>query len=75
MQKEINFLTSNDVCPTCNQEITEEFKNQNVDQNNKKIDKLNDALIDIDSKLNGLNETLQKRTSIQKYQSSSKQNQ
>ena len=66
MQKEINFLTSNDVCPTCNQEITEEFKNQNVDQNNKKIDKLNDALIDIDSKLNGLNETLQKRTSIQK---------
>ena len=66
MQKEINFLTSNDVCPTCNQEITEEFKNQNVDQSNKKIDKLNDALIDIDSKLKGLNETLQKRTSIQK---------
>lgn len=66
MQKEINFLTSNDVCPTCNQEITEEFKNQNVDQNNKKINKLNDALIDIDSKLKGLNETLQKRTSIQK---------
>lgn len=66
MQKEINFLTSNDVCPTCNQEITEEFKNQNIDQNNKKIDKLNDALIDIDSKLKGLNETLQKRTSIQK---------
>ena len=66
MQKEINFLTSNDVCPTCNQEITEEFKNQNVDQNNKKIDKLNAALIDIDSKLNGLTETLQKRTSIQK---------
>ena len=66
MQKEINFLTSNDVCPTCNQEITEEFKNQNVDQNNKKIDKLNDALINIDSKLKGLNETLQKRTSIQK---------
>ena len=26
MESSIKFLTSNDVCPTCNQNITEEFK-------------------------------------------------
>ena len=66
MEKEIEFLTSNDICPTCSQEITQEFKTKNVNLNQEKINKLDFALTDIDSKQKDLTETLQKRTSIQK---------
>lgn len=66
LQKEINFLTTNDVCPTCNQDITEEFKNLNIDGNNKTINKLMDALVDIDSKEKNLTQTLNSRNTIQK---------
>ncbi len=66
LQKEINFLTSNDVCPTCNQDITEEFKKLNIDGNNTTIDKLMDALTDIDSKEKNLTQTLNSRNTIQK---------
>ena len=66
MENEIKFLTSNDVCPTCNQDITEEFKESNINQDKEKISKLDAALEDIGSKEKSLNETLHKRNLIQK---------
>jgi DNA repair exonuclease SbcCD ATPase subunit len=66
MENEIKFLTSNDVCPTCNQDITKEFKESNIDQDKEKINKLNTALEDIGSKEKSLNEILHKRNGIQK---------
>ncbi len=62
----IKFLTSNDVCPTCNQDITEEFKNHNITSGKEKISKLESALEDIDSKEKSLNDSLHQRNSIQK---------
>lgn len=66
MESSIKFLTSNDVCPTCNQDITEEFKNHNITSGKEKISKLESALEDIDSKEKSLNDSLHQRNAIQK---------
>ena len=66
MESTIKFLTSNDVCPTCNQEITEDFKNENIKVSNKKISKLEFALTDIETKEKTLSDNLSKRNSFQK---------
>lgn len=58
LQKEITFLTSHDSCPTCNQEIDEEFCKEIVNKNEKKITKLeagqtqlSDKLVDVQNQL------------------------
>lgn len=66
MESSIKFLTSNDVCPTCNQDITEDFKNHNITSGKDKISKLETALADIDLKEKSLSDTLNQRNSIQK---------
>ena len=66
MESSIKFLTSNDVCPTCNQDITEDFKNHNITSGKDKISKLETALTDIESKEKSLSDTLNQRNSIQK---------
>ena len=66
MESSIKFLTSNDVCPTCNQDITEEFKNYNITSGKEKISKLESALEDIDSKEKTLTDSLNQRNTIQK---------
>ena len=66
MESSIKFLTSNDVCPTCNQDITEEFKNYNITSGKEKISKLESALEDIDSKEKTLTDSLNQRNVIQK---------
>ena len=66
MESSIKFLTSNDVCPTCNQDITEEFKNHNITSGKEKITKLESALEDIDSKEKTLTDSLNQRNTIQK---------
>ena len=66
MESSIKFLTSNDVCPTCNQDITEEFKTSNINGGKDKISKLESALSDIEGKEKSLNDSLHKRNAIQK---------
>jgi|TARA_B100000073_G_scaffold46481_1_gene34426 DNA repair exonuclease SbcCD ATPase subunit len=66
MESSIKFLTSNDVCPTCNQDITDDFKNQNITSGKEKINKLQSALEDIDGKEKVLNDSLHQRNKIQK---------
>jgi DNA repair exonuclease SbcCD ATPase subunit len=66
MEKEIRFLSSNTICPTCNQDITDDFKESNITQNKNKISKLDGALDDIQSKQKSLTEVFSKRNVIQK---------
>ena len=66
MESSIKFLTSNDVCPTCNQNITEDFKKQNITSSKEKISKLESALEDISSKEKTLSDSLHQRNIIQK---------
>ena len=66
MKKEIKFLISNDVCPTCNQDITEEFKSTNIGKDKNKIVTLENALSDISTKEKTLSDSLHQRNSIQK---------
>ena len=66
MEKEIKFLISNDVCPTCNQDITEEFKSTNIGKDKNKIVTLETALSDISTKEKTLSDSLHQRNSIQK---------
>ena len=66
MESSIKFLTSNDVCPTCNQNITEEFKTSNINGGKDKISKFESALNDIEIKEKSLSDSLHKRNSIQK---------
>ena len=66
MESTIQFLTSNDVCPTCNQKITEEFKNENIKVSNENISKLEFALNDIKTKEKTLSDNLSTRNSFQK---------
>lgn len=66
MESEIKFLLSNDVCPTCNQNITEEFKSSNINSDKEKIEKLTNAIQDIGEKEKSLMEILNKRSTIQK---------
>jgi DNA repair exonuclease SbcCD ATPase subunit len=66
MEKEIKFLISNDVCPTCNQDITEEFKSTNIGKDKNKIVTLETALSDISIKEKTLSDSLHQRNSIQK---------
>jgi len=66
MESSIKFLTSNDVCPTCNQDITDDFKNQNITSGKEKIKKLQSALDDIDSKEKTLSDSLHQRNKLQR---------
>jgi len=66
MESSIKFLTSNDVCPTCNQTITEDFKNHNITSGKEKISKLESALEDISSKEKTLSDSLHQRNILQK---------
>ena len=66
MESSIKFLTSNDVCPTCNQNITEEFKTSNINGGKDKISKFESALNDIEIKEKSLSDSLHNRNSIQK---------
>ena len=66
MENSIKFLTSNDVCPTCNQNITEEFKTSNINGGKDKISKFESALNDIEIKEKSLSDSLHNRNSIQK---------
>jgi DNA repair exonuclease SbcCD ATPase subunit len=49
LEKHVHFFESNDVCPTCDQAIDNEFKHLTVDQYNIKVDAMKDVLKDVDT--------------------------
>jgi DNA repair exonuclease SbcCD ATPase subunit len=63
------FFTQHDICPSCNQDIAEEYKerivkdlNDKMLDNNKKIDELETVLTSLNEKLSSINEIVSQIT-------------
>lgn len=63
----VEFFADHDVCPSCNQDITEQYKqaiikdlNEKLSAQNGKVDELNQALTKLQEKLFKINEIVQK---------------
>lgn len=54
-QTEIDFYRENDNCPTCRQSIEEEFKSQQIELYNKKIQEYNTGLNDLGIEIEKIN--------------------
>jgi DNA repair exonuclease SbcCD ATPase subunit len=73
LKKDSDFFQSNDSCPTCRQQINEEFKQSQIEINSKKqnefsdgLVKLNEEMVKLDLRLNeiiGINEHIQEHQS------------
>ena len=51
INKEVEFLNNNDSCPTCKQDIDEEFKSNNISDKTDKSNKYVEALADLSDKI------------------------
>jgi DNA repair exonuclease SbcCD ATPase subunit len=58
INKEILFLTNNQVCPTCHQDIAEEFKNKALDEKKQKSKEIDNALPTIKMKITSIDDKL-----------------
>lgn len=50
-QSNIKFYNDNDICPTCNQDLTEDVKTKHIHFCNKEIEKLENAIGEVEAKL------------------------
>jgi DNA repair exonuclease SbcCD ATPase subunit len=48
--KESKFFEENDICPTCDQDIGEDLKNQKIEKSKSRAKELNDAMVEADKK-------------------------
>lgn len=64
LTKEQKFFSSNETCPTCNQEITEDLKQIKLTETTTKIDKFTDALFQLKKDQLEVNKTLSERKEI-----------
>ena len=71
--KEVKFFEDNDICPTCDQSITIEVKNQRIETGKNKAKDLQEAMTKADNNLNNKQENLdsleQELKIIRQYQS------
>lgn len=56
--RDVKFFESNDACPTCEQEIDAEFKEQKLDASKKKAKEISQAKEDLDVKVTEVEENL-----------------
>ncbi len=63
----MEFFNDNDICPSCNQDITEQYKegilkdlNEKLSDQNGKVNELNEVLTKLQEKLSAINEVIQK---------------
>ena len=68
-ENHVGFFGEHDVCPSCDQDISEQYKqkiikdlNEKVSEQNSKVDELNQALSKLQEKLSAINEVIQKIT-------------
>lgn len=54
INKEIEFYSDHDNCPTCSQAITEEIKTDHISKYNNKIEELNSAIEDLTNQINDI---------------------
>ena len=66
LNKEINFFQDNTNCPTCNQEIEEEFKLLSVSSKNKEQLDISDAINKIAERINDTQSQIDEVSNIQK---------
>jgi len=64
LTKEIKFLTSNDSCPTCNQEIDDTFCKNIVSKNESKIGRLEEGQLHLVGKLDSVEKELSEYQSL-----------
>jgi DNA repair exonuclease SbcCD ATPase subunit len=64
LEKHVHFFESNDVCPTCDQAIDDEFKHLTVDQYNHKVEAMKDALKDVDTRFKTASERLEEISEV-----------
>lgn len=71
--KEVKFFEDNDICPTCDQSITIEVKNQRIETGKNKAKDLQEAMTKADNNLNNKQDNLdsleQELKIIRQYQS------
>ena len=65
-ESHVEFFGEHDVCPSCNQDITEQYKesiladlNEKLSTQNGKVDELNQVLTKLQEKLSSINEVVQ----------------
>ena len=63
-KKENKFFESNYVCPTCTQELTEEFRNEKLAAGKTKVDEMNIGFEDLQKEISGEQERLDKFTEL-----------
>ena len=64
LNEEIAFFTDNDVCPTCRQNITSEFKSDTIEKHTNCVNELNSNLLKIEKKLKSKNKKLENNNRI-----------
>ena len=66
INKEIEFYSDHDNCPTCSQAITEEIKTDHISKYNSKISELNSAIEDLTKQINDIQTRLDEISQIKK---------
>lgn len=64
LTKEQKFFSSNETCPTCNQEITGDLKQVKLTETTTKIDKFTDALFQLKKDQMSVNEIISERKKL-----------
>jgi len=65
IQKDISFLHDNDECPTCQQFIEKDFKDEKIQVKNLKKDEIEDGLNQLSEHYNELNNRMKEITEVQ----------
>ena len=63
-KKEHKFFESNHVCPTCTQELSEEFRNEKIEAGQSKVDEMNIGYEDLQKAISGEQERFNKFTEL-----------
>lgn len=64
--KQMEFFTDNDTCPTCTQNIDKTLTEEMIQKNNDTLQELNDALDQLDNSINKMEKQFEKVDAIQK---------
>ena len=59
LEDEIQFYHSNDSCPTCNQELEENFKAGKIETHDDKLKSINAGILDLDKQIKEVEERLE----------------
>lgn len=64
VSREIEFFSNNDTCPTCSQEITEDFKNKVTSEKHEHSSKLSEGLDKLKTEITSVLEVMEKHKNV-----------